>query len=101
MTQGSGKVPCEPKKAQNSLGARVIAIADSFDAMTADCLYRKALASHQAIQVLVEGRGTQWEPNVVNAFVDMIAKQLDEKSTEALFRQPTGSPSSQAILISP
>jgi HD-GYP domain-containing protein (c-di-GMP phosphodiesterase class II) len=28
---------------------------------------------------LLEGRGNQWDPNVVNAFVDMIGDQLDEK----------------------
>ena len=60
-------------------GARVIAVADSFDAMTSDRPYRKALSHKRAIQTLLEGRGKQWDTNVVNAFVDMIGDQLDEK----------------------
>src|SRR6185295_547046 len=43
-------------------GARVIAVADSFDAMTSNRPYRKALSTIQAIQILLEGRGTQWDP---------------------------------------
>jgi hypothetical protein len=59
-------------------GARVIAVADSFDAMTSDRPYRKAMSDNQAIQTLLMGRGKQWDTSVVNAFVDMITKQLDE-----------------------
>jgi HD-GYP domain-containing protein (c-di-GMP phosphodiesterase class II) len=46
-------------------GARVIAVADSFDAMTSNRPYRKALSTIQAIQILLEGRGTQWDPQLV------------------------------------
>jgi HD-GYP domain-containing protein (c-di-GMP phosphodiesterase class II) len=63
-------------------GARVISVVDSFDAMTSDRPYRKALSIHRAIEILKEGRGTQWDPNIVNAFVDMILKQMEEKSAE-------------------
>lgn len=61
-------------------GARVIAVADGYDAMISDRPYRDALSSKQAIQILLEGRGKQWDANIVNAFVDMITKQLDEKA---------------------
>jgi HD-GYP domain-containing protein (c-di-GMP phosphodiesterase class II) len=63
-------------------GARVLAVVDSFDAMTSDRPYRKALSVHRAIQTLLEGRGTQWEPAIVNAFVDMIMTQVDGATVE-------------------
>lgn len=60
-------------------GARVIAVADSYDAMTSERPYRSALESRQAIQILLEGRGRQWDASVVNAFVDMMSERLDVK----------------------
>jgi HD-GYP domain-containing protein (c-di-GMP phosphodiesterase class II) len=60
-------------------GARVIAVADSYDAMTSERPYRSALDNRQAIQILLEGRGRQWDANVVNAFVDMMSERLDIK----------------------
>jgi HD-GYP domain-containing protein (c-di-GMP phosphodiesterase class II) len=69
-------------------GARVIAVADSFDAMTSNRPYRKALSTIQAIQILLEGRGTQWDPQIVTAFVHMILEQEDEKSPEKRTPQP-------------
>jgi HD-GYP domain-containing protein (c-di-GMP phosphodiesterase class II) len=50
------------------LGARIIAVADSWDAMTSDRPYRKALPAEVALAELLRGRGTQWEPAVVDAF---------------------------------
>jgi putative nucleotidyltransferase with HDIG domain len=50
------------------LGARVIAVADAWDAMTSDRPYRTALDPEVALGELLRGRGTQWDPEVVNAF---------------------------------
>lgn len=61
-------------------GARVIAVADSFDAMTSDRPYRKALSESQAMQILIEGQGQQWDPVIVNAFLEIRSgKSLDKK----------------------
>ncbi len=65
-------------------GARLIGVADSFDAMTSNRPYRRALSTFQAIQILLEGRGTQWDPQIVTAFVDMMIKQTDEKALECI-----------------
>src|SRR5216683_1300030 len=51
-----------------AFGARVIAVADSWDAMTSDRPYRKALDAEVALAELLRGRGTQWDPQVVDAF---------------------------------
>lgn len=55
-----------------ALGARIIAVADSWDAMTSDRPYRKALDSEIALGELMRGRGTQWDPAVVNAFAQTL-----------------------------
>ncbi|HAW49855.1 TPA: hypothetical protein DCX16_02755 [bacterium] len=62
---GYGKL----KGDQIPLGARILAVADSFDAMLSDRPYRKALTPDAAIAELKEGVGTQFDPLVVKAFL--------------------------------
>jgi len=50
-------------------GARVIGVADAFDAMTTDRPYRKALPFTEAVAEIQRGSGTQFDPIVVEAFV--------------------------------
>ncbi len=61
--------PSKLKGMEIPLGARVIAVADSFDAMTSDRPYRRAFSHEKALQILREGRGTQWDPHLVDAFL--------------------------------
>lgn len=49
-------------------GARIIAVADSWDAMTSNRPYREALPAEVAMGELLRGRGIQWEAAVVEAF---------------------------------
>ena len=51
------------------LTARVLCIADSFDAMTSKRCYKKAYSFDLAIQNLLEGAGTQFDPELVRVFV--------------------------------
>jgi putative nucleotidyltransferase with HDIG domain len=51
-----------------ALGARVLAVADAWDAMTSDRPYRKALEPEIALAELQRGRGSQWDAEVVDAF---------------------------------
>jgi len=51
------------------LAARVVAVADAFDAMTTDRPYRAAMASAEAFQRLEDGRGEQWDPGAVDSFL--------------------------------
>jgi len=55
-----------------ALGARIIAVADSWDAMTSDRPYRKALEAEVALGELLRGRGTQWDASVVDAFAESL-----------------------------
>ncbi|MGH2442211.1 MAG: HD-GYP domain-containing protein [Chloroflexota bacterium] len=59
------------------LGARIIAIADSFDAMISERHYRKAMTWERAAGILSAGRGTQWDPEVVNAFLRVVHPELE------------------------
>jgi HD-GYP domain-containing protein (c-di-GMP phosphodiesterase class II) len=49
--------------------ARIVACCDAFNAMTTDRSYRKALTSAEAVAELRRGRGTQFDPQVVDALI--------------------------------
>lgn len=51
------------------LGARILACADAFDAMTSDRVYRRALSFEQAKTELIENRGKQFDPRVIEVFL--------------------------------
>jgi hypothetical protein len=69
--------PHRLKGTEIPFGARVIAVADSFDAMTSDRPYRPALSVDRAAAILRDGRGRQWDPSIVDAFLRSIADQLE------------------------
>ncbi len=55
--------------------ARIIAIADSYDAMTSDRPYRKAMTTEEAIAELKRGAGTQFDPDVAKVFVENVLQK--------------------------
>ena len=54
------------------LAARIFAVADSFDAMTNDRPYRKALPIEHAVDEIVLGACSQFDPDVVQIFLELI-----------------------------
>jgi putative nucleotidyltransferase with HDIG domain len=52
--------------------ARVVAVADAFHAMISNRPYRPAIAQREAMEILREGRGTQWDAQVVDAMIAML-----------------------------
>ena len=56
--------------------ARIINVADSYEAMTSDRPYRKALSKDQAIAKLSECAGTQFDPSIVGVFIRTMRKIL-------------------------
>ncbi len=50
------------------LMARILAVADAYDAMTSDRPYREGMPRKKAESILREGKGTQWDDQVVDAF---------------------------------
>ena len=60
------------------MGARIFAVADAFDALTSHRPYRQAIGREQAIEIITQGAGTQFDPKVVRAFIEVIAKEAKE-----------------------
>jgi putative nucleotidyltransferase with HDIG domain len=60
------------------LGARIVAVADAFDAMTTDRPYRKGMPPWEALNELVSKAGTQFDPQVVEAFKRIISGRLEK-----------------------
>lgn len=54
------------------LGARILTVADSYDAMTTDRPYRAALSQDTAVNELVKFSGIQFDPDVVNTFIEIL-----------------------------
>ena len=52
------------------LPTRIVQITDAFDAMTSNRPYREALPRESALKELYEGKGTQFNPDIVDVFID-------------------------------
>jgi len=59
------------------LGARVVAVADAFDAMTSDRPYRKGMPPWEAFQEIVAKTGKQFDPAVVEAFRRVVSEKIE------------------------
>ena len=70
------------------LGARVIAVADTFDAITSTRAYRKTRTHHDAIEVLEREAGTQLDPLAVAAFVTYYASRRSVGLASAVAAAP-------------
>ena len=57
------------KGEQIPLDARIVAIADVYDAMTSERPYRKAISNEEVDRIIKENAGSQFDPRVVNAFL--------------------------------
>jgi HD-GYP domain-containing protein (c-di-GMP phosphodiesterase class II) len=65
------------------LAARIFAVVDVWDAITSDRPYRKAMGATEALEIILEGKGTQFDPEVVDAFLKLLSDTLKE-SKEAV-----------------
>jgi putative nucleotidyltransferase with HDIG domain len=68
------------------LHAQIIALADAFDAMTTERPYRDALSSEEAIDEILKFRGTQFSPELADAFAKMVREMppLDETTLKSM-----------------
>ncbi len=55
-----------------SLGARILAVADVFDALISDRPYRKGMELGRTLEIIKQESGTQFDPKVVQAFLEVI-----------------------------
>ncbi len=56
------------------IGARIIAIADVFQALTSDRPYRKAYSYETAVKIMKSGAGTQFDPKIVDVFLKLLQR---------------------------
>ncbi|HEX3032630.1 MAG TPA: HD domain-containing phosphohydrolase [Bacillota bacterium] len=54
------------------LGSRIIGVSDAFDAMTSDRAYRQAISREHALAEIKAGAGSQFDPQVVKAFLEIM-----------------------------
>lgn len=73
-------------------GAKILAVADAFDAMTTTREFRNKLTQKEAIKVLVAEKGRQFDPDLVDTFIAALAdsdkKATTELPTAILFAHP-------------
>ena len=60
---------------QIPLGARIIAVADAFDAMTTDRPYQKARQTWEALEIIEKGSGQHFDPQIVAAFASVMKRR--------------------------
>jgi len=74
------------------LGARIITVADAWDAMTSDRPYRKALPKREALRRLQEASGTQFDPRVIKVAAEVLTSEIEaeERAASAVEAIPSG-----------
>jgi diguanylate cyclase (GGDEF)-like protein/PAS domain S-box-containing protein len=67
--------PSGIKREEIPMGARIIALADVYQALTSDRPYRKAYPKKKAIEIIKSGAGTQFDPKIVDIFLKILNKE--------------------------
>lgn len=57
------------------IGSRIMIVADAYEAMTADRIYRKALGHDRAMDQLTRFKGIQFDPSIVRALEEVVRKR--------------------------
>jgi diguanylate cyclase (GGDEF)-like protein len=66
------------------LGARIVAIADAYDAMTHDRPYKRAMSHEAALTELRQHAGTQFDPELVELFCDLYTNRVPQPDATVL-----------------
>jgi putative two-component system response regulator len=84
------------------LGARIMAVADSVEAMSAKRVYREPLCEPEIVRELERGRATQWDPTLVDLVLGLIDAEVVSFSAEGLcISQALPDPAASAVLRFP
>jgi putative two-component system response regulator len=73
------------------LSARIVALADAYDALTSRRVYKDAFTHEKARSAVIKGRGTHFDPDVVDAFLENEAKfvAVQQSLSDETELQPT------------
>jgi diguanylate cyclase (GGDEF)-like protein/putative nucleotidyltransferase with HDIG domain len=80
------------------LTARILTVVDCFDAVREDRQYRKGMGREEACQFLTDNASTQFDPNLVEAFLDNLVTYENEIAVHKSNQQPLLTPTTQAGL---
>jgi len=72
------------------IGARVVAVADAYDAIVTDRPYRRGRTPEEAVAIIREGSGKQFDPKVVAAFERVMATRNEDADLESPTHSATG-----------
>jgi len=67
--------PMGLKGAEIPVGARVVSVADVYQALTSDRPYRKAFSRREALHIMKDGSGSQFDPTVVDTFITILRRE--------------------------
>ena len=80
--------PDRLKQEEIPLGSRIIAVADSFEAMISERPYRKALPKTEALDEIRRGRGTQFDPAAADALLQLYNAPAPSRAALFLTQRP-------------
>ena len=63
--------------------ARIVSLVDAYTAMTSERPYREALTKQDAMKLIQEGSGKEWDPRIVKIFISMLNKETDAPKPES------------------
>lgn len=75
--------PDQQKGDEINLGASIIAIADAYDGMTSDRPHRKGMEPERALELMKEGAGSQFHPQLLEQFVERKREKLEKERAQA------------------
>lgn len=84
---GSG-YPHGIKEEKIPLCSRIMAVADVYDAVVADRIYRKAMSTQDAYNLIMAGKGTHFDPRIIEAF-EAIHEDIEAVARRRSAKQPT------------
>lgn len=64
--------------------SRILAVVDSYDAMTEDRVYRKGMSKENAINELIKNKGTQFDPLIVDVFLEKVLDIIDFREEDSI-----------------
>jgi len=71
--------PTGLKREEIPVGARIISLADAYQALTSRRTYRKAYSKEKALKIIKKETGTKFDPKIVNVFLKMLKKSRRKK----------------------
>ena len=80
------------------LEGRIAAVADVFDALTTDRVYRPALSVEEALRMMRDERGTQFDPLVLDALLAVVQDAQEHETVERCSRRQSTTRSTDAVV---